>query len=131
MEDGALRSTVKQLKTWTVLYLDRTSTPKRQVYAFSSAWKKDLREAQRHQRPVELLEGQRALLVHGHSKEGPDLLNLAWVVEFERQNRSLLALLDGTSAVSATRLRQSLQEDGAEVDLLQVSARWPATSSGS
>lgn len=129
MEDGALRSTVKQLKLWAVLDLDESSTPGRRVYAFSPDWESDLREAQQRQRPVELLEGQRALLIQDVALREPELLHTGWVVEFERQNQALVALLDGTSASSAARIRRTFEKNHDAVALLRVTGRRPARDS--
>ena len=131
MDDGALRATVKQLESWTVLRTHPSSTARRRVYMFNPSWTRDLRAAQRRRRPLDLLDGQRVVLVRGKWTQNHDLRAVAWVAELGREERSLLALVDGSTAAAANRLAQALNAaGGADAELLEVIRRWlPALDS--
>lgn len=123
MEDGALRRTVKQMSQWGALVRDPTSTAKRAVYAFSEGWRGDLRGAIRHQLPVELLDGQQALLLSRLPAQESDMKDIAWVVEFGHGGRSLLAVADDAGA-SIAQLRRRLRQQGVGVEVLEIRTRW-------
>jgi hypothetical protein len=125
MEDGALRATVKQLEAWNALLTHPSSTARRRVYIFNPSWKGDLRAAQRRQRPLDLLEGQRVVLVRGNWTRDRDLRTVAWVIELGRAERSLLALVDGSTHAAANRLAKGLAATrGTDAELLEVIRRW-------
>lgn len=121
MEDGAIRNTVKQMEEWTVLHQAFGSTSTRAVYGFSAAWQPDLDDAMRHHTPTDLIEGQRLLLVA--SAETPDDPRVAWLVEFERQKTSLLALLDSSSPADAAAIQQLVVGSGGQANIYEVTAR--------
>jgi hypothetical protein len=120
MEDGALRGTVKQMKDWTVLLEAPGSNSRRRVYHFSSAWDPELAEAVRRHRPLDLLTGQRAVLLDAAPPADAQLDDVSWVLEFDGGERSLLAVADDADG-SAASIRRQLQERGLEAARLEVS----------
>ncbi|HEV7770795.1 MAG TPA: hypothetical protein VGO66_09090 [Solirubrobacterales bacterium] len=130
MDDGALRGTVKKMAAWGVLVEAPQSTARRRIYHFSPAWQKDLSEAIRRHRPLDLLGGQRALFVQSPRPADSRLRDVAWVVEFNGGGHSLLAVADD-AATSAASIHAGLEREGVSAELLEVSDRWnPSTRGG-
>jgi len=123
MEDGALRGTVKQLKDWTLLLEVPGPSVRGQLYQTSPLWDRELAQAVRRHRPIDLSLEQRAVLVNANPPADAPLDDVAWIVEFENGRQSLLALADDADA-AASVIETHLQQSGLEASVLRVTGSW-------